>query len=210
MHLVFIQYHYDATIKTPEEYFSRDNDKVQFYRLLHQAGMERVSIIRRAPFSQKIVTGEINYYFIKDEYRPNLRWFDKPVKVHTTAAGIEPDLVHVYGLNLPIHFRWLRKSAGRDVVLLGQHTGERIWLQRILWLQQFGLRGADGFIFENGKQAEPYLKAAVILPRQSLYKIPGINKYTQKSANRLVKIYNEVYFLVFFVYFVGNYFFTNF
>jgi hypothetical protein len=204
MHLVFIQYHYDAKIKTPEDYFSGNNDKVQFYLRLQQAGIEKVSIIQRAPFSQKMASDGITYYFINDEYKPRLRWCDKPVKVHTTAAGIEPDLIHVYGLNLPLHFRWLRKTVGKNVFLIGQHTGENIWLQRILWLQQFGLRVVDGFIFENQQQAKPYFKAAVILPRQSLSKIPGINKYAKKSANRLVRIYKEIYFFVFFVCFVGK------
>jgi hypothetical protein len=193
MHVVYIQYHYDTEIKKPEDYFENNKGKVQFYTDIHQAGIERVSIIQRAPFSQKIDYNDIHYYFIKDEYRAKLRWYEKPVKVHTTAAAIEPDIIHVYGLHLPIHYRWLRKTAGKNVLILGQHTGENIWLQRILWLQQFGLRVVDGFIFQNEDEGKPYLKAAVVLPKQAIYKIAGIDRNTKKAATQLVKIYNEIF-----------------
>jgi hypothetical protein len=193
MHIVFIQYHYDAKIKKPDDYFEKNKEKMQFYLNIHQAGIERLSVIQRAPFSQKTVFNAINYHFISDEYGVRLRWCEKPDKVHNTAAAIKPDLIQVSGLNLPIHLRWLRKTTGKDALIVGQYTGENIWLQRILWLQQFGLRLADGFIFENEEQAKPYLKAAVILPRQALYKIPGINQYTKKAANRLAKIYRKLF-----------------
>jgi hypothetical protein len=192
MHVVYIQYHYDTATRTPEDYLEKNKEKVQFYIDIHQAGIERVSIIQRAPFSQKIVLNEMHYYFIKDEYGAILRWYEKPVKVHTTATAIEPDIIHVYGLNLPIHYRWLRKSIGRNIFLLGQHCGEKIWLQRILWLQQFGLRVVDEFIFQNEDDLKHYLKAAVILPKQALYKIADLDQYTKKSAARLVKIYQEL------------------
>ena len=192
MHVIFLHYHYNPKIKSPEEYFEYNKDKIEFYSHLKQSGIDKISIIQRASFSNKTVLSDINFYFIKDEFDPELRWCDKPLKVHTTAAAVEPDMIHVYGLDLPIHYRWLRKTIGEKIILYGQHTGEKKWLQRILWLQQFGLRVVDGFIFKNDKDAKPWLKAAVILPNQPICLVPGIDKNRKKAAEQLVKIYKEL------------------
>jgi hypothetical protein len=190
MHVVYIKYHYNPKIKNPEEYFHFNKEKTEFYTTIKQSGVNKISIIQRAPFSTKKILSGITWYFINDEFDPVLRWCDKPVKINTTAAAIEADIIHIYGLDLPIHFRWLRKTTGEKTVLLGQHTGEKKWLQRILWLQQFGLRVADGFIFKNKKEAKSWLKAAVILPKQAAYTIADIDQYKKRAADRLVKIYN--------------------
>ena len=192
MHVIYIKYHYNPKTKSPEDYFEYNKDKIEFYSHLKQSGIDKISIIQRAPYSNKTALSDINFYFIKDEFDPELRWCDKPVKVHTTAAALEPDIVHLYSLDLPIHYRWLRKTIGNRVLILGQHTGEIKWLQRTLWLQQFGLRVVDGFIFEKMGNAKPWLKAAVILPKQQVYTVPGISKNSQKAAERLVKIYQKI------------------
>ena len=193
MHIIFINYHYNPKITVPEQYFEQTGDKHQFYIHLCRSGIDKVTVIQRAPFRYKTKISDIHYYFIKDEFEPRLRWCDKPVKVHTTAAALEPDIVHIYGLDLPIHFRWLRKTTGSQVILAGQHTGERKWLQRTLWLQQFGLRIVDGFIFKNKEETKPWLKAAVILPGQPVYIIRDINKNSPKAAEQLVKVYNKIF-----------------
>ena len=192
MHVIFINYHYNPKITNPQEYFEYNKDKVKFYTDIVQSGIDQVSVIQRAPYSNKVELSGIRYYFIKDEFNAELRWCEKPIKLHTTVAALEPDIVHIAGLDLPIHYRWVRKTIGNKVILIGQHTGEKKWLQRILWLQQFGLRVVDGFIFKNNTDANPWLKAAVILSKQPVYKISGISQYTKKAADQLVKMYKEL------------------
>ena len=192
MHVIYINYHYNPKTKSTEDFFEYHKDKIEFYSHITQSGIDKVTIIQRAPFSNKTVLSNINCYFIKDEFNPEIRWCDKPVKVHTTAAALEPDVVHMYSLDLPIHYRWLRKTVGYRTLILGQHTGEKKWLQRTLWLQQFGLRVVNGFIFEKRRDANPWHKAAVILTKQPVYPIAGINKNSKKAAEQLVKIYHKI------------------
>ena len=98
----------------------------------------------------------------------------------------------MFNLGLPLHFRWLRNLLPQKTKIIGHHTGEHIWIQLRLFLQQFGLRTADGFIFENLEDAEPWLKASVILPRQPVFEIPNGQTPAHIIAEKLNECYNHL------------------
>jgi hypothetical protein len=149
-----------------------------------------LSIFHRAQESMRFEHDNITVLFQEDDYAERLRWCDNPIQLHRTVASWNPDIVHMYNLGLPLHFRWLRNLLPEKTKLIGHHTGEHIWIQLRLFLQQFGLRTVDGFIFENKDDAEPWLKASVILPRQPVFEIPNGRTPPGLIAGKLNECYN--------------------
>lgn len=133
----------------------------------------------------------LHLHFINDDFSPQLRWCDNPASLHQIAAGLNPDLVHVYDLDLPLHFRWLRRKLPEKTRLIGQHTGKHIWIQLRLFLQQLALRSVNGFIFLNSDLARPWLKAGVILAHQPISEIPEGIPY-KKKAELLMQFYRRI------------------
>ena len=152
----------------------------------------RLSIFKRSDENKRMEVGDITIFFHKDDFPEQLRWCDHPFSLHESVAHIKPDIVHMFNLGLPLHFRWLRNLLPEKTKIIGHHTGEHIWIQLRLFLQQFGLRTADGFIFENLEDAEPWLKASVILPRQPVFEIPNGQTPAHIIAKKLNECYNQL------------------
>ena len=130
-----------------------------------------VHLLRRGQRNARHKQKTITVHQVRDEFGDELRWCDNPHELHILAGALEPDFVHIYNLGLPLHFRWLRHQLPEKSKLIGHHTGETIWIQLRLFLQQFGLRAGNGYIFKKLQDAEPWLKASVILPNQPVIEI---------------------------------------
>ena len=121
-----------------------------------------------------------------------LRWWQEPVEVFEHISEMQPDIIQVRGLDLPLQFRWLRRVVGNKIKIIGEHTGETIWASRNLWLQQFGLRVVDSFIFKNMKDVIAWTKASVILDKQPITEIKFSTKNPEAGAKSLLKFYNTL------------------
>jgi hypothetical protein len=156
MHIVFVHYNYlinDTFAEIDKNTFKNKNIKT--------------SIIQRSDTNSI----EGNKHYIKDEFDQSLRWWQNPEILNDYIAGLKPDIVYIFGLNLPLHFRWLKHHINSDVIIIAQHCGEELWLQRNLWLQQFGLRVVNGFVFASQNDAIPWIKCAAILESQPVFEL---------------------------------------
>jgi hypothetical protein len=151
-----------------------------------------IYVIQRASKNAQISKDNITTLYVKDSYGPNLRWCDNPEDLNQKIADLKPDIVHMFNLALPLHFRWLKNYLSNGTKLIGHHTGERIWVQLRLFLQQFGLRAADAFIFENIDEAKPFLKASVILPHQPIFEIPNSKTPLAPAIQTLTSCYDLI------------------
>lgn len=155
MHIVFVHFH-----------FLRDNHDQFIYNDLKDKNIN-VSIVQRSNKFHMIN----NQHFIKDEFESELRWWQNSEIVSEHIAKLNPDIVYVFGLNLPLHFRWLKHHLRTETIIIGQHCGENLWIQRNLWLQQSALRIVDGFVFDSQENANKWLKCAAILDSQPVFNI---------------------------------------
>ncbi len=173
MHVVIVNFVYNS------------NDRLnEIYSEVQKAINGKISFVQRSDRDYKQNSISIDTYFVKDEFKQNLRWWQNPDRVNELIASLNPDIVHILGLNLPLHFRWLKHHISDTTILLAEHTGEKIWLQKNLWLQQFGLRVVDGFIFQSQEDVKPWKKCAAILERQPVFQIASSFK------NDLSEVYN--------------------
>lgn len=155
MHIVFIHFHFPSK---KNEYKIYDN----FY--FENA---KVSIVQRNNHHSV----KENFHYVKDEFDQELRWWQHPEKLNEYIAQFKPDIVYIFGLNLPLHFRWLKHYLPQNTIIIAQYCGEDIWIQKNLWLQQFGLRVVNGFVFTTQKDANSWRKCAAILDSQPVFEL---------------------------------------
>lgn len=192
MHQAFLYLDIPNKFSSPADYLKLNSERHMNSLLISERPDVQTSIVQRAEFNETYIQDTITYYFVRDGYGATLRWWQEPVSSFEILTKINPDLITIVGLNLPLNFRWLRRMVGEDSKIIGSHTGEEIWAQRNLWLQQFGLRVADGFIFQNKPDTEAWLRAAVILPRQPIYILNSFGLAEQTEAEKLKDIYQEL------------------
>lgn len=175
-----------------DDYLAQFSVRHEFYTLLKKHGFRSVDIIQRAAFASTQIEDTVTYHFIKDNLPARLRWWQEPESTFEFLGSRLFDILQVDGFDLPLHFRWIRRAVGKATVITGVHTGEKIWPSRNLWLQQFGLRVVDGFIFEELKDAYPWQKASVILRRQPVFECRGCRKHEPAAIAKMNQIYKTL------------------
>jgi len=192
MHIVYLNLYSDKNSFDPDSFYKSSYLPHSLFAKLSMTHHQSISIVQRATFNAISMPEKVGYYFVNDEFDLTLRWWQEPVAVFKQISKIQPDIINVRGLDLPLQFRWLRREVGDKIKIVGEHTGEMIWASRNLWLQQFGLRVVDGFIFKNMKDAITWTKASAILDKQPITGISLFSKNQEATATSLLKFYTNL------------------
>ena len=192
MHLAFLFLEKSERSAHAADFVEKNSSRHSFYLDLKNHPVEKVSHIQRAVSGQSTTIDQIDYSFVSDTYARKLRWWQEPVEALELLTEKKPNIVLVSGLALPLNFRWLRRLIGNDVKIIGCHGGESIWPSRNLWLQQFGLRVVDAFIFHDREESRPWTKASVILARQPIYILPPFTDQEGDAAKLMPGICAEL------------------
>lgn len=192
MHILYLCLKPEPEYRDPDTYINSSQLPSGLFGNLTKDHSATVSVVLRAPHNKSLRIDNIDYTFIKDEFEPVLRWWQEPEQVFQHIHNLNPDFIILKGLNLPLQFRWLRRIVGDKTVIVGEHTGETIWANRNLWLQQFGLRVVDGFIFKKISDSHSWTKASVILETQPITKIDLNAKKHQNTAKSILNFYNQL------------------
>jgi glycosyltransferase involved in cell wall biosynthesis len=178
LHVVFLNYWYEATMRSIEDLLETYTTLAQWATALHAQGVE-VTLVqrfhRRASFRHR----GIKIVFNPDFYGPQLRYWQIPLSLHRAvrSACLEgapdrpPTVVHFNGLLFPLQMRALREVLPRRFSLVAQHHAERPSRGSRQQLQRWGLRAADGFFFAASGLAAPWLEDRVIRGDQPVYEI---------------------------------------
>jgi len=192
MKVSFVLYNFDPEYREPEQFYTNLQENLLSGIDPLGWGIDRINLVCRAGLNADYHTKDISIYLRQDEFRPYLSWHQRPDPIFSLLNELKPDIIHAFSLGLPLHFRWLRKMLGPHVCLVAQHTGESHWIQLKLWLQQFGLRTVDGFVFGHIEDAQPWLKAALILPAQRVISLENGNALIRRD--RIIPdLYKELF-----------------
>jgi hypothetical protein len=168
MHVAFVIYHYDPGWRDVNRFYTHFREDLLGGTDPALWGFDRISLVCRAAIDSDQIHENINIHLRRDNLPHVLHWHQKPELLFDFLKEIDPDVIHAFSLNLPLHYRWLRKTVGPGVCLVAHHTGEHHWIQLKLWMQQFGLRVVNGFVFRYQEDTSAWLKSAVILPSQAV------------------------------------------
>ena len=192
MKIAYLKLLPDGNFMDPEAYINSMYLPDKLLQELRTTHLLTINVVQRITFNSTKNVNNISYYFVTDEFAPSLRWWQEPVTILKRLSKFQPNIIQVRGLDLPLQFRWMRRVVGDKIKIIGEHTGETIWANRNLWLQQFGLRVVDGFIFDRLKDAREWTKTSVILENQPIAEIPLRTKDSSVTAKLLLNFYDEL------------------
>jgi glycosyltransferase involved in cell wall biosynthesis len=174
MHIVQLNYTYDPGIDDPEQLLERYHSLTGWGEALLEGGASRVTTVQRfmrdAVFSRR----GVDYLLMADGSGGSPRPWTCPGRAHSEIARLNPDLVHVHGMIFPMQARMLATVCGKKPVLLVQDHGgggppRRNPLRHMDF--RYGLKVFDSFLFSTVAQAEPWRRAGLIGPEQTVYEV---------------------------------------
>lgn len=161
MHVVMVNYHYDADLAGPEDLLER-------YRTLTGLTAGLVGAGARVTMAQRFradATRERDggvFQMIADSLSPGLSDAEDPERFHRAIVEARPAVVHVHGTGFPAQVGRLRRLLPADVPLVVQHHAEGPLTGARSALQREGLAGVDGFFFTGRDLARPFQELGVI------------------------------------------------
>jgi glycosyltransferase involved in cell wall biosynthesis len=194
MHLIMLNLAYNPALTTPEalleEYFSLTG----WAEGVTAAGAE-VTVFQRFPRPAVLEQAGVTYHFIADRYGPALRSWQHPWQLYRQVRRLAaqkqqaaiPVVIHFNGLLFPLQVGVLRRLPPPACPLVVQHHAERPWPAYSYFLQRWGLKNANAFLFTARSLADIWLEAGLISPNQPIYEVmetSSILNYEDRSAAR--------------------------
>ena len=132
------------------------------------AGAE-VTVLQAAHADGEHERDGVRYRFVAEPKLPGRRWATGvfPWRLARAAAALRPDVIHLNGLDFPVHARALCAVAP---VLAQDHAS--VPPRRLAALHRWGLARVAGVAFTSREQAEPFFRAGVLRPGTPVFAIP--------------------------------------
>jgi glycosyltransferase involved in cell wall biosynthesis len=196
MHVLIVNYAYDADLKTADELFHRYYILRGWVDGLLAAGA-RVTVLQRFARELSLERQGASYHFVADAHDPRLRRWQVPFPLHRKARHVcaegrdprEPLVVHVNGLLFPLPTGLLCRTLRCESVFVVQHHAGRPWagLRRVV--QRWGLARVDGFFFAAPELAAEWIAAGIIPSPQAVHQVMEAGsplQYQPRAAARAV------------------------
>lgn len=174
MRITQVNYAYDDELTDPEALLNRYATLTGWSEAIAEAGGV-VSVVQRFHRDAQIVRNGVEYIFRQDgnEGAPRSRLW--PSRLHHAVRDLQPDVVHVNGLNVPLQTWLLRRVLPRSASLVvqdhgggGPHsTGDRFWLAA----RRTAMRAVDAFFFTAAVQADDWRRVNLIASNQRVYQV---------------------------------------
>ncbi len=191
-HIIFLNLHYRPDLLSVDDFMQKQSDRMHIYEQLLHVHDFRVTVIQRWPYDKDLRHNHVDWYFLRDNLPQRLRWMNEADNIKELIGTISPSVLYFQHMDPPMHFRWMRSVLPASSIVLGRYQGERIWHNKKIWLQQFGLRTADGFFFDKREQAHEWLKRAVILPCQPIFEMKGVFSVPEQAAAMLARTFRKL------------------
>lgn len=173
MHIVYVNYSYDAGLGSEADLLAVCPTIPAFARALTDAGAA-VTVMQRFSRDSAASDRGAKILFTRDRLPPRLRWQIPPRFHHAVCASarrVSDTVVHVNGLIFPAQVYALRKQLPHTVPIVVQHHAERPCSGFKRRLQRFGLQSADGFFFTSAALATDWVAKGVIRSQQPIFEV---------------------------------------
>ncbi|MBI5648807.1 MAG: glycosyltransferase family 4 protein [Ignavibacteriae bacterium] len=176
MHIVYMNPHYDAGIRGPDELLARYTASTGWCEAL--AAMDtRVTCVQRFGTDAALERNGVSYHFVSDGLPPRLPPWAMPLRTLRLAASHEPDLIHVNGR--PTTLVPLRRITPRSTSLVWQHHGgpDPAFPRRRIYATF--LRCADAAIFTSREQGEAWKSRGLLPFRAAIFAVQEASTYME-------------------------------
>jgi glycosyltransferase involved in cell wall biosynthesis len=170
LHVVCINYEYDNVMTSAEALLDRYETLVGWAGALMAAGA-RVSVIQRFGLDAEIVRDGVFYRFVRDRVWHYGGVPAKPPHLHGVVVKLNPDIVHVNGLQFGCQASYLKRLLPSVPILVQDHANipPGRWIRRRIL--QSGLQNVDATSFVSRAQARPWLDGGFLHEKQSIVEI---------------------------------------
>jgi glycosyltransferase involved in cell wall biosynthesis len=178
VHVAQIGYGFEE-IADPDALLDRYSSLTGWSEALSAAGADRVTVVQRFRRNARLTRNGIDYIFCGVGGNPGARRWTAPGALHRALTGVQPDVVHVNGLNFPVETWLLRRALHPGIAIVVQDHASRVPRVRgaspAATLRQAVrrrcMRVPDGLLFSVAEQASEWRQAGFIEARQTVYHV---------------------------------------
>jgi glycosyltransferase involved in cell wall biosynthesis len=159
MKVTFVNYYYDKDISI-EEYFDKYPAVHGWAKALRDKGLD-VKVYHRFSQNKILVKDDVEYIFVNDKFRSDLKWHQNPVSFHNKICEGKHEIIHVNSFIYSYQASLLKKQLPSARLVI-QHHAEKPghWIKRFLVRNFSSL--ADGFIFSSTELYDEWLKTKTL------------------------------------------------
>jgi glycosyltransferase involved in cell wall biosynthesis len=175
LRVVQVSFHTDAERRRPETLLHAWPTLPAVATAAARAGVD-VTVVQAAHHEAAIVQGGVTFHFVDDGHRPpmqlpgGVRVERRPDRLLRRIAALEPDVVHVHGLNRPLAVRRLARALGGVPVLVQDHgsVAPQGWRRRA-W--RWAYAPLAGVAFTAREQVDPFVAAGALRPDVPVFEV---------------------------------------
>ena len=182
MHVVCINYTYHPALTEPPDLLDRYETLTGWADALSEAGL-RVSVVQRFGKDTNVVLRGVPYIFVRSPSWRTGGLLDNPRKMHMAVRRLQPDIVHVNGLQFARQAARLKVLLMGDVpILLQDHAGRPPQHSFGRWTLRSALRKIDAVSFVSREQARGWRDSGLLDPSQSIFELmEGSSRFSLQS-----------------------------
>ena len=176
MRVAQINYAFDPGVREPVRLLERYVTLTGWSEALLATGID-VRVVQRFHRDDRVMLNGVEYLFLADGPARSRAWFSGR-RIARTVESLEPDLVHVNGLEFGLPTWTLTRRLPESTACVVQHHGggvpgpDRGAAGPVIRIVRHKLFApVDGFLFSTVEQAEPWRRIGVIGSEQSVHAV---------------------------------------
>src|SRR5688572_22113906 len=182
--IAVVNYPYEHDVADADALLERYVTLADWSEAIAAAGVT-ITVVQRFHRPARFTRNGVEYAFCADggEGHPHSRRWPRPL--HQMVRSVQPDLVHVNGLNVPVQTWLLKRVLPSSTALVVQDHGggagpgegpaaavSHSAADRFrLAVKRVAMRAADAFLFTAAAQADGWRRAGLITPDQQVHQV---------------------------------------
>ncbi|QEC66171.1 glycosyltransferase family 4 protein [Panacibacter ginsenosidivorans] len=151
MRVVDVSFSYDAQLNSEEELLKQHYITAGWAEALQRKGVE-VIVVKRFSRENAFRENDVQYYFVKDKFKAELKYFQLPFRVFKKIVELDADLVHLHTFPSSFQIVILRFLLKKKTAIIIQNHGGKVATGIKARVNKFLSIVADGFFLTTTEQ----------------------------------------------------------
>lgn len=187
LHICFVVYDYQDNFSSPENYLQTYNNIVDWCESLSKQ-VSKLSVVLRFNQDAFLQKKNIDYLFVKDEFKGQLTFWQIPKRIHRKVVAQNADIVHGHNFNKVLqHLDLNRRLRSSNTPLILQNHAEtpRFWVRNLL--QKWTFSQVAGFIFCAHGQEKIWQNKSIFSKNTRVYYVMEGSTHFQKIDRQVAR-----------------------
>lgn len=168
MKVTFVNYYYDKDIPI-DNYLDKYPTIYGWCQALANLGLQ-VKVYHRFNKDYSFIQNDVKYFLVRDNLRPDLKWYRTPFDFHNKIAEGEHDIIHVNSFNYTYQSHLLKRKLPKIKIVIQHHAeNPRNPIKR--YFLKYHSSNLDGVIFSSSEIYDEWLNKKLIPASKNFYEI---------------------------------------